>query len=60
MANSRIVNGPMQVFPASGVGDRTLAVNSAASNFIVAALVLLGNLVSDLLYAVVDPRVRLE
>jgi hypothetical protein len=38
MANSRIVNGPMQVFPASGVGDRTLAVNSAASNFIVAAL----------------------
>jgi peptide/nickel transport system permease protein len=31
-----------------------------ALNFIVAALVLLGNLVSDLLYAVVDPRVRLE
>lgn len=31
-----------------------------ALNFIVAALVLLGNLVSDLLYALVDPRVRLE
>lgn len=31
-----------------------------ALNFIVAALVLLGNLVSDVLYAVVDPRVRLE
>jgi len=31
-----------------------------ALNFIVAALVLLGNLASDLLYAVVDPRVRLE
>ncbi|MEI8294543.1 MAG: ABC transporter permease [bacterium] len=31
-----------------------------ALNFIVAALVLLGNLLSDLLYAVVDPRVRLE
>ena len=31
-----------------------------ALNFIVAALVLLGNLVSDLLYAVVDPRVRLD
>ena len=31
-----------------------------ALNFIVAALVLAGNLVSDLLYAVVDPRVRLE
>jgi peptide/nickel transport system permease protein len=31
-----------------------------ALNFIVAALVLVGNLVSDLLYAVVDPRVRLE
>lgn len=31
-----------------------------ALNFIVAALVLLGNLISDLLYAVVDPRVRLE
>lgn len=30
-----------------------------ALNFIVAALVLAGNLVSDLLYAVVDPRVRL-
>ena len=27
---------------------------------IVAGLVLIGNLVSDLLYAVVDPRVRLE
>jgi len=26
----------------------------------VAALVLFGNLISDLLYAVVDPRVRLE
>ena len=38
MANSRIVNGPMQVFPASGVSDRTLAVNSSASDFIVAAL----------------------
>lgn len=31
-----------------------------ALNFIVAALVLLGNLISDLLYALVDPRVRLE
>ena len=31
-----------------------------ALNFIVAALVLVGNLVSDVLYAVVDPRVRLE
>lgn len=31
-----------------------------AMNFIVAALVLLGNLISDILYAVVDPRVRLE
>ena len=31
-----------------------------ALNFIVAALVLLGNLISDVLYAVVDPRVRLE
>jgi peptide/nickel transport system permease protein len=31
-----------------------------ALNFIVAGLVLIGNLVSDLLYAVVDPRVRLE
>lgn len=31
-----------------------------ALNFITAILVLLGNLVADLLYAVVDPRVRLE
>jgi peptide/nickel transport system permease protein len=31
-----------------------------ALNFVTAALVLLGNLISDLLYAVVDPRVRLE
>ena len=31
-----------------------------ALNFVVAALVLLGNLISDLLYAVVDPRVRLD
>ncbi|MFV0337839.1 MAG: ABC transporter permease [Chthoniobacterales bacterium] len=31
-----------------------------ALNFIVAALVLLGNLLADLLYALVDPRVRLE
>jgi peptide/nickel transport system permease protein len=31
-----------------------------ALNFVVAALVLIGNLVSDLLYAAVDPRVRLE
>jgi len=31
-----------------------------ALNFIVASLVLLGNLLSDVLYAVVDPRVRLE
>ncbi|PWU05630.1 MAG: peptide ABC transporter permease [Verrucomicrobia bacterium] len=31
-----------------------------ALNFITAALVLLGNLFADLLYAVVDPRVRLE
>lgn len=29
-------------------------------NFIVAALVLMGNLISDVLYAMVDPRVRLE
>ncbi len=31
-----------------------------ALNFIVAVLVLIGNLIADLLYAVVDPRVRLE
>jgi peptide/nickel transport system permease protein len=31
-----------------------------ALNFVTAALVLLGNLLADLLYAVVDPRVRLE
>ncbi len=31
-----------------------------ALNFITATLVLLGNLIADLLYAVVDPRVRLE
>ena len=31
-----------------------------ALNFITAVLVLLGNLISDVLYAVVDPRVRLE
>lgn len=31
-----------------------------ALNFIVAALILLGNLLADILYAVVDPRVRLE
>lgn len=31
-----------------------------ALNFITAALVLLGNLLADVLYAVVDPRVRLE
>lgn len=31
-----------------------------AVNFIAAALVLIGNLISDILYAVVDPRVRLE
>ena len=31
-----------------------------ALNFVVAALVLLGNLVSDILSAAVDPRVRLE
>ena len=31
-----------------------------ALNFVVAALVLLGNLISDLLYAAVDPRVRLS
>lgn len=31
-----------------------------ALNFITAVLVLLGNLVADILYAVVDPRVRLE
>jgi len=31
-----------------------------ALNFITAALVLLGNLIADMLYAVVDPRVRLE
>jgi ABC-type dipeptide/oligopeptide/nickel transport system permease component len=29
-------------------------------NFFVAALILTGNLISDLLYAFVDPRVRLE
>jgi peptide/nickel transport system permease protein len=29
-------------------------------NFVAAALVLLGNLLADILYAVVDPRVRLE
>ena len=31
-----------------------------ALNFVTAALVLVGNLIADLLYAVVDPRVRLE
>jgi peptide/nickel transport system permease protein len=31
-----------------------------ALNFVTAALVLLGNLFADMLYAVVDPRVRLE
>jgi peptide/nickel transport system permease protein len=31
-----------------------------ALNFVTAALVLIGNLIADLLYAVVDPRVRLE
>ena len=31
-----------------------------ALNFITAVLILLGNLLSDVLYAVVDPRVRLE
>lgn len=31
-----------------------------ALNFITAVLILLGNLVADVLYAVVDPRVRLE
>jgi peptide/nickel transport system permease protein len=31
-----------------------------AINFIAAALILLGNLIADVLYAVVDPRVRLE
>lgn len=31
-----------------------------ALNFITATLVLLGNLIADVLYAVVDPRVRLE
>ena len=31
-----------------------------ALNFIVASLILLGNLLADILYAVVDPRVRLE
>jgi peptide/nickel transport system permease protein len=31
-----------------------------AINFIVASLVLLGNLLADVLYALVDPRVRLE
>jgi len=31
-----------------------------ALNFVTAALILIGNLVSDLLYAAVDPRVRLE
>jgi peptide/nickel transport system permease protein len=31
-----------------------------ALNFIVAGLILLGNLLADILYAVVDPRVRLE
>ena len=31
-----------------------------ALNFVVSALVLMGNLISDLLYAAIDPRVRLE
>jgi ABC-type dipeptide/oligopeptide/nickel transport system permease component len=31
-----------------------------ALNFVTAALVLVGNLLADVLYAVVDPRVRLE
>jgi len=31
-----------------------------ALNFIVASLILLGNLLADVLYAVVDPRVRIE
>ena len=30
-----------------------------ALNFFTAALILLGNLISDMLYAAVDPRVRL-
>ena len=31
-----------------------------ALNFVTAVLVLLGNMLADILYAVVDPRVRLE
>jgi peptide/nickel transport system permease protein len=31
-----------------------------ALNFVISILVLLGNLISDVLYAVIDPRVRLE
>jgi hypothetical protein len=31
-----------------------------ALNFITAVLVLLGNLLADILYSIVDPRVRLE
>ena len=38
MPNSRIVNGPMQLLPASNVTHRTLAVNGTAANFIGTAL----------------------
>lgn len=38
MANSRVVNGPMQVIAANGALHRNLTVNSTATNFIVAAL----------------------
>jgi peptide/nickel transport system permease protein len=31
-----------------------------ATSFVIAAMVVLGNLVSDVLYAVVDPRIRTE
>jgi len=38
MANSRVVNGPMQVIAANGALHRNLTVNSTATNFIVASL----------------------
>ncbi|HET6764990.1 MAG TPA: ABC transporter permease subunit, partial [Longimicrobiaceae bacterium] len=31
-----------------------------ATSFVIAAIVVLGNLLSDVLYAVVDPRIRAE
>lgn len=38
MANSRVVNGPMQVLPVSGVAMRTLSVTGTSTNFLATAL----------------------